>query len=130
MPDLRAEYPLHDSSAASIIQWEQEHVLPTASPRGRMPSALRALLPASIRPKAVRVVTALLVADDRGPSRLVRHVVHARLEIDARLEGGAGRHVRHAFAVNPDLAPIAQPGAIFFPVRIMICSLPLLRGVR
>jgi hypothetical protein len=48
-------------------------------------------------------------------NRLVRNIVRARLEVHDRLEGGMGRRIQHAFAVDPDLAPIAQPGAIFVP---------------
>jgi hypothetical protein len=37
------------------------------------------------------------------------------LAIDDRLECGVDRHVLHTLAVDPDLAAVAQRGAIFFP---------------
>jgi len=51
-------------------------------------------------------------AHDLGGPRLVRHVVHAGLEIHDRLESGMRRNMRYALAVDPDLPSIAQPGTI------------------
>ena len=38
--------------------------------------------------------------------------MRAGLAVDGRLERGVCRYVQHALAVDPDLAPVAQPGDI------------------
>jgi len=45
----------------------------------------------------------------------LRHVVHARLEVGDRPERRMLGHVADPLAVDPDLASVAQPGAVFFP---------------
>ena len=42
----------------------------------------------------------------------MRQVVHASLGVDDRLKGRMRRYIADALAVDPDLAPVAQPGAI------------------
>src|SRR5262249_43205536 len=53
-----------------------------------------------------------VVAHGAGRYCLVRHVVHAGLAVDDRLEGRMDRDVLHPLAVDPDFATVAQAGAI------------------
>ena len=52
-------------------------------------------------------VVALSVGQRRGVRGLVLHVVHARADVDDRLQGRMGGDVGHPLAVDPHLAPVA-----------------------
>jgi hypothetical protein len=54
----------------------------------------------------------------------VRQVAHSGLAVDDGLESGVHSHIVNALAVDPDLAPIAQPGAILFSGSDHACPLP------